>query len=135
MSRSGYSEDCENPQLWRGAVRQAVRGRRGKAFLQELVAALDAMPEKRLIAGELIQDGDVCAIGSVGLRRGLDMSKLDVENPDQIAEAFGIAPCLVQEIEFHNDYEWCMGSNRTDEERWRRMRNWAQGLIDGGDPG
>jgi hypothetical protein len=60
MSRSGYTEDCEDQwQLirWRGAVRSAIRGKRGQAFLRELLAALDAMPEKRLIAGDLVFEG------------------------------------------------------------------------------
>lgn len=60
MSRSGYTEDCDdNWQLirWRGAVASAIRGKRGQAFLRELLAALDAMPEKRLIADALVFDG------------------------------------------------------------------------------
>lgn len=42
---------------WRGAVASAIRGKRGQAFLREMLAALDAMPEKRLIAGSLVFDG------------------------------------------------------------------------------
>ena len=135
MSRSGYSEDCENLALWRGAVKRAIRGKRGSAFLKELIAALDAMPEKKLIAHELIKDGQVCAIGSVGIVRGIDMTTLDVEDPDQIARVFGIARALVQEIEFMNDHEYCYGRNRTDQERWLRMRDWAERMLNGGDPG
>lgn len=48
MSRSGYSNDGENIAMWRGQVASAIRGKRGQAFLRELVEALDAMPEKRL---------------------------------------------------------------------------------------
>ena len=56
MSRSGYSEDCDGWALvrWRGAVKSAIRGQRGQAFLRELLAALDAIPDKRLIAEELV---------------------------------------------------------------------------------
>jgi hypothetical protein len=45
MSRSGYSDDCSGRELvlWRGAVASALRGRRGQAFLRELVDALDAV--------------------------------------------------------------------------------------------
>ena len=42
---------------YRGAVKSAIRGKRGQAFLREMLAALDAMPEKRLSAGALIFDG------------------------------------------------------------------------------
>lgn len=128
MSRSGYSDDCENIDLWRGAVNRAIRGRRGQAFLKELLAALDALSEKRLIAGALIEGAEVCAIGSVGRQRGIDMLKLDPEDPDGIAKAFGIAPALVQEIEFMNDDDFCY-RRVTDEERYHCMRVWVEAQI------
>lgn len=137
MGRSGYSDDCESLGLWRGAVKKAIRGKRGHAFLQELLTTLDAMPNKRLISDELQdRDGDVCAIGSVGAARGVDMSKLDIENPDQIAKAFGIAPALVQEIEFMNDddFSYC-NRNSTPEQRFERMLTWVVSMLNGGDPG
>lgn len=126
MSRSGYSDDydLENWDLirWRGQVASAIRGKRGQAFLRELVAALDAMPEKRLIANELESFGNVCAIGSVGMQRGVDMTKLDPEDYDGIAATFGIAHQLVQEIEFMNDEAFY---GETPEGRWKFMRDWA----------
>lgn len=126
MSRSGYIDDCdlENWDLirWRGQVASAIRGKRGQAFLRELVAALDAMPEKRLIANELESFGNVCAIGSVGMQRGVDMTKLDPDDYDRIAATFGIAPQLVQEIEWMNDEAYF---GETPEGRWKFMRDWA----------
>lgn len=126
MSRSGYSDDydLENWDLirWRGQVASAIRGKRGQAFLRELVAALDAMPEKRLIANELESFGNVCAIGSVGMQRGVDMTKLDPDDYDRIAATFGIAPQLVQEIEWMNDEAYF---GETPEGRWKFMRDWA----------
>ncbi len=106
MSRSGYSDDCENWSLicWRGAVTSAIRGKRGQAFLRELLAALDALPEKRLIADELeIKDGAVCAIGAVGKARGIDMSVLDPENMEKVATTFDIADAFAKEIVWVND--------------------------------
>src|ERR1700722_1111238 len=90
MSRSGYNDDCEQWALicWRGAVNSAIKGARGQAFLAELIAALDALPEKRLIATELEQEGAVCAIGAVGRARGVDMSKLDPDNPERVSSTF-----------------------------------------------
>ena len=126
VSRSGYSDDydLENWDLirWRGQVASAIRGKRGQAFLRELVAALDAMPEKRLIANELESFGNVCAIGSVGMQRGVDMTKLDPDDYDRIAATFGIAPQLVQEIEWMNDEAYF---GETPEGRWKFMRDWA----------
>lgn len=130
MGRSGYSDDYDFDQLatgrWRAQVANAVRGKRGQAFLRELVDALDAMPEKRLIANDLEHAGNVCAIGSVGLKRGVDMSKLDPNDPEGIANVFGIAHQLVQEIEYENDEGFYNG---TPEQRWKYMRSWALNRI------
>lgn len=124
MSRSGYSDDCYGLELgrWRAQVASTIRGKKGQAFLRELIAALDALPEKRLIASDLEHAGNVCAIGSVGLARGIDMSMIDAEDPAQVAAAFGITHQLAAEIEFMNDEAFY---GRDAEERWRFMRNWA----------
>lgn len=126
MSRSGYIDDGDdNWSLirWRGAVASSIRGKRGQAFLRELIEALDALSEKRLIARELQEGCEVCAIGSVGLKRGVDMSALDPECWEEIADTFDIPQALVREIEFENDEGaiW----NDTPEKRWQRMRDWA----------
>lgn len=128
MSRSNYSEDLDNWSLirWRGQVSSVIRGKRGQAFLQELVSALEAMPEKQLIRHELIQeDGQVCALGALGKARGLPIEGLDPEDYEGIARHFEIGHQLVQEIEFEND-ENCFGS---PEERWRQMHAWAKGHL------
>ena len=126
MSRSGYTDDCDNLELWRGAVLRATRGRRGQKFFQDLLAALDAMPDKVLIANELEEDGSVCAIGSLGKARGIDMGKIDPEDYDQVASTFDIAHCLAQEVAYMND-EWTQ--SETPEQRWTRMRSWVQKQI------
>lgn len=128
MSRAGYSGGIDQWALirWRGQVASAIKGKRGQAFLRELIEALDAMSEKRLIAHELESDGNVCAIGSVGVRRGVDMSVLDPEDPDTIAETFGIAQQLVREIEYMNDEALWLP---TPENRWRYMRDWAKSNL------
>ena len=62
MSRSGYTEDCDNLTLYRQTVANALRGRRGQAFLRELLEALDALEVKELITGVLKDDsGGICA--------------------------------------------------------------------------
>ena len=56
MSRSGYSDDCDNAWSlirWRGAVASAIRGKRGQEFLYEMLHALAALPERKLIAFDL----------------------------------------------------------------------------------
>ena len=130
MSRSGYSDDYDDQWAlirWRGAVTSSIRGKRGQEFLRELAAALDAMPEKSLIAEKLEQDGEVCALGSIGKVRGIDMAKVDPEDYDGVAVAFGIPNALAREIMYQNDEgTW---RDETAEQRWQRVRRWVQEHI------
>lgn len=107
MSRHGYVDDMGDALelgRWRGAVNSAVNGRRGQAFLRELLAVLDALPEKKLIAEELVeQDGQVCALGAVGKARGIDMTEIDPTDHDSIDSHFGIANAMAREIIWIND--------------------------------
>lgn len=132
MGRSNYSEDWDEDGkggLYRGAVERALKGRRGQAFLKEMLAAMDALPEPKLIEGELVQDGAACAIGTVALARKIDVSGLDPEDAETIAKTFGIAPALVREIEFENDDDFCFSVNETPEKRFIRMRKWIESQI------
>jgi hypothetical protein len=125
MSRSGYSDDITTWSLicWRGAVKSAINGKRGQAFLKEMLEALDNLPEKKLIYGELVTPGgEVCAIGSVMAKRGIDVKGIDINDPDQIAELVGISQALVREIEDINDDKyWGTGS---PEKRFAGVRQW-----------
>lgn len=129
MSRSGYSdyddggvEDILSQGRWKAMLKSSMRGKRGRRFLADLRDALDAMPIKRLISGELATaDGEVCAIGSVGVHRGVDMSPhlkpADCDQDDwdsdweceaneraeSLGSMFDIAPCLAQEVMYQND--------------------------------
>ncbi len=132
MSRSGYSDDYDEQfpnagALYQASVMNAIYGRRGQKFLSELIAALDALPEKKLITDDLIHDGAVCAIGAVGLARGVDMSALDPTNAVAVGDAFDIAPRMAREIVFENDEAGTYWSSKeeTPEARWQRMRDWA----------
>lgn len=109
---------------WRGAVASAIKGKRGQAFLQEMLTALDALPEKRLVASELEKDGEVCALGSVGRARGLDMAAIDPEDYSSVAERFGIAEAMAREIESINDDDFSY-QQRTPEKRFEIVRKWV----------
>ena len=131
MSRSGYTEDSENNWAlicYRGAVASGIRGKRGQAFLKEMLTALDALPEKKLVASELEMDGQVCAIGSVGRARGIDMSKLDPEDPEKVAKTFGISEALTREIVYMNDENGWFGRGPDTEDnkarRFELVRAW-----------
>ena len=134
MSRSGYADEYSNWDLiiWRGAVASAIRGKRGQQFLVDLAAALDAMPDKRLIAGALEYDGEYCALGALGEARGLPVDKLDPEDSRQVAVAFDIADALAREVMYRNDEAG--EYNETPEARWTRMRAWVESsLAQGGE--
>jgi hypothetical protein len=125
MNRSGYSEEFDpfKAGRWQLAVERAIRGKRGQAFLRELAKAMDEMPEKVLIADELIDnDGYCCAIGVVCQARGVDVSTVDYEDARSVAKAVGIARAMAAEIEFENDFD-CR--RETPEQRWKRMRLWV----------
>jgi hypothetical protein len=126
MSRSGYCEDYDwdegQANLYRGAVASAIRGKRGQTFLREMLAAMDALPEKKLIAGELeTANGAVCAIGALGKARKIDMANIDPEDAETVAHLFGISDKLAREVVYTND-EWF--DRETPEHRFEKMRAW-----------
>lgn len=147
MSRSGYNDDGDQWDLikWRGQVASAIRGKRGQAFLLEMWKAMEALPERKLIANDLEAEGAVCAIGSVGKARGIDMSKLDPDDYETVAGAFGIPHQLAQEIVYMNDegfeYVEAPGPNRygrpgvwvriplTAEQRFEKMKKWIENNL------
>ena len=90
-------------------------------MLRDLRTALEAMPHRRLIAGELEADGEVCALGALGRRRGVDLSKLDPDDRKAVALAFDIAKPLAAEVVFLNDDAiWT-----SPEGRWAYMHRWV----------
>lgn len=144
MSRSGYTDDMDDDLAmgrWRAQVASATRGKRGQKMLTDLLAALDAMPRKELIVGELEEfnpeDGrlEVCALGALCHARGIDMQKLDPSEPEEIAAVFDIAPQLAQEIVYMNDeyfdFEYVdnVRMDITPEKRWQKMRDWVSKQI------
>jgi hypothetical protein len=146
MSRTGYG-DCYDARTWglyEGARARALAGNRGQALLRDLEAALDAMPEKRLSAGALLDGDRCCSLGAVALHRDLPIE--DIERIDAIAADEGeidrdmagrllnIAPTLVASIAWQNDEGGWRSHSETDEQRWTRMRAWAVAHIKGAKP-
>jgi hypothetical protein len=141
MSRHGYIEDgdCEDylaAGRWKAQLKSATRGKRGQAFFRALLEALDAMPEKRLVASELeTPGGEVCALGCLGKARGVDFSAFAGERDededwedydwDKLAEMFDIAPQLAREVMYQNDEAYA----KTADERWRKVRGWVARQI------
>ncbi len=167
MSRSGYTyndgiEDIWRFIMWRGRVASAIRGKRGQVLLRDLLAVLDAMPEKRLYPNSFATaSGEYCTLGVLGAARGIKMDDLgdadDGCDESLVAERFGVAAPLVQEIMWMND-EWVDDDKPVDveicgpvrphypdygrhrrtvympdvtapQERWRVMRDWVAKQI------
>lgn len=126
--RCGYSDDGEQlvKNMWRGRVASAMRGKRGQKLLRDCLYALDAMPEKRLIRDELVDEtGEVCLLGAVGRARGVaDIAQIDPTEHKILGERFNVAYCMIKEIEFINDD---YGYQETPEKRYQRVRRW---LVD-----
>ena len=132
MNRSGYSDDVDPLQMgrWRAQVNNSIRSKRGQAFLAELATAMDQMPDKNLVANELItNEGDCCAIGVVCKSRGIDVFDIDAEDPEEVGWFVDIAHQMAAEIAYEND-AW--GEQETPEDRWRRMRKWVDSQIEKG---
>lgn len=116
--------------MWRGVIASATRGKRGQAFFRDLVAALDAMPEKRLVSGDLeTKEGDVCALGSLGRHRGVDLEAVDTYDHEELGKTFDIASQLSQEVMYENDEGGPYYQKETPEQRWVRVRKWAASQI------
>ena len=131
MSRSGYvdSYDFDTWEFvrWRGAVRSAIRGKRGQAFLLKMRDALDAMEPKRLLADVLVAPDGCCAMGSVAVQQDIDTSRVDPDDRDEVAKLFDIAPALAAEIAYLNDDD-CRYSS--PENRWKLLRNWVEEQLE-----
>ena len=143
MSRIDWSDDEERPgqfALWRANTARSICGREGQRALQELRAALLAMPHRRLIAHELVTpEGEVCAVGAlVTLRADPDWQTASLiaserwhrEDPDwwepdttmEAGMSVGIPRLVAWRLVELNDMDLDAVS---PEERWERVFAWA----------
>ncbi|VII92403.1 MULTISPECIES: hypothetical protein [unclassified Pseudomonas] len=104
----------------------ALKGKRDQAFLIEPHDAMDAMPNKRLVADTLEADGQFCTLGVLSAKRSIEMSVIDAHCRETVSGAFRIAPAMAAEVVFENDE---CGWNETPEQRWQRMRKWIGSHI------
>jgi hypothetical protein len=140
MSRLYEGDDDWEPWMdgqWAGALRSAIRGRRGQQFLRDLVNALDALPEPELSAGALEDEetGCCCAFGAVRRFRGAESVPLyfhpmeeDV-TPDHLTEPFDVSRALAWEVVEANE-GWCKSNSpETRRQRFKEVRRWAVGAL------
>ena len=108
----------------------AIRSKRGQTLLRDLLAALDAMPDKKLIAGDFVRpNGSCCALGVLGLARGIDPEYLAAlgDDYDRASKSFGASISLIRHIQDENDHRL---KNATQDQRWAHVRGWAASKID-----
>lgn len=128
MNRAGYCDDIDPLDLgrWRAQVNSAIRGKRGQAFLRDLLEGLDSLSEKKLILGELEdENGCVCALGAAAKKRGIDLGSLDTYDYHLLGRALNIAHQLAQEVMFENDEGADWRGRGTPESRWQHVRAWV----------
>lgn len=140
MSRSNYSDDCENLELWRANVERTIQGKRGQALLKELEAALVALPDKALITEDMArpENDSVCALGAVALKRGIEKGKDRLTvlkeiaekfpegcEAEELADEFSISSMLAREITYVNDE---MAPTKP-QERYEYVLNWVREQI------
>jgi hypothetical protein len=94
-----------------------------------MLSALDELPNKRLVEGELETDGEVCALGAVGAKRQIDMANIDPYARETVAATFAIPAALAAEIMYVNDDDFVYWRTEAPEARWQRVRDWVVGKI------
>lgn len=152
-SRFNYdSGDWEeaNYYLWAANVRRAIEGRRGQLALRELEAALLALPEKRLISGALCHEGQVCALGALGVYKRMQqgatreealawvwehtphysdgeiMEYTAVDTADFGKAHLGLTYVLAWHIAQENDEHDAFTGPQTPEQRYEWMLRWVR---------
>ncbi len=135
---------------------RAMYGKRGQRFLRELVAALDAMPEKRLVEGRLATTtvegsqlcGEVCALGAVVVQRKVATGTLRPialqetalvaqpdDDDDESYDGWEMIKTAAEILGIPRPFAWqvvCANDERTrgtPEERWAFMHRWAKARI------
>jgi hypothetical protein len=136
--RFNYSEDEDFPgqfELWQANCQRSLSGKIGQAALRDLLAALLALPSKRLIANELDDGENVCAIGALARYKGLPARTVEDADTQDVGIECGM-PRLVawkvvelNDVEF--DYKWAEGKRieYTPEERYSAVLKWVQGAL------
>ena len=126
--RINYSDDEDRPgqfALWQTNCARSLRGKAGQAALRTLETALIALPAKRLIAWQLVDDaGDVCAVGAYARHQGLDLSRFDPEDEtDQVGVEAGMPRLVAWQLVELNDIvlNAIWGCDDDPKGRYRKM--------------
>jgi len=157
MSRipEGDGDEYQLYGLQQANTSRQLRGKKGQVFLRELLAALEALPEKKLIEGAVARGGHVCSLGAVALKRRVDagedrdkvlaeLAAVDVDpyegEPiwDWATRVLAVPSLIAWDIPQENDDDGYTGKyvdgkyvrqEVTPEMRYDRMVRYVRGLI------
>jgi len=136
-----YSNYCF---LWESRVLRVIEGKRGQRVMREFAEALLALPQRRLIAGNIsTPQGEVCAIGAYAKAKGVNLNRESASLDDEtlvgwegsesetaeLGESLGMTYTLAWEIGSKNDEEFA-AHRYTPEKRWEAMYRWAVSQVD-----
>lgn len=151
MSRFDFDDDGNDHQItWemmQWNLDRHLKSAKGQAKLREFRAALLAVPDRRLIDGDLAWQSDVCAIGAYAaykrMQQGLDWPTAvqairDQYQPDMppwgppVIDAYETQDIGIRECGLNRTLAWMLAyrndetlSERTPEQRWQDMYDWA----------
>lgn len=136
--RINYSEDEDYPgqfYLYQANCTRSVKGQAGQKALRELEAALLALPSKRLIAEELDDGQDVCAIGALVRHKKITPTSDSEWEMENVGVECGMPHLVAWKVVELNDVEfldrWRDGAREfyTPEERYDAMLKWVRQQI------
>lgn len=146
MGRGSWYSDDEGaiPQgMWLHNVQRTLYSDKGQAMLRRLEKALLALPQKRLIEGDIAtKEGDVCALGALAAHARMlanrwswataiatladEYDGCGNEETVALGEELGFTQTAAIEIAGENDNDW-MGL--APERRYDHMVEWVQSYL------
>lgn len=150
MSRFDFDGDGEEYPgeyaLFEANIDRALAGKRGQAILREMKAALEALPHKRLCQGRLADDGEVCVLGALCVKRLRDtgltfeeaVEKAEREYAEMDAQALADTAGSRMKLGFHLAWKTMyandeLGENykskTTPEKRFENVMNWINSNL------
>ena len=128
---------------WTRNMKVAPGSKNGQRYLRELKAALEAMPLRRLLRGELAgyapgNEELVCALGAFAMYKGTSFNDLDAyqgaDGSIELAQAHGMTQTLAYMVGIENDRtRWDVAARslrpESPEQTWQRMYDWTCSLI------
>ncbi len=151
MSRfiDGDGDSIHPKHWWRIDLERALASGRGQRILKDIERCLLTMPERKLIAGEIVRyddesgDGAVCAVGAYalwikvqgGTERQAALADLnqrwggqaDEWDTQELGRSVGLARTVAHQLGWVNDM-WLQ--DQTDEARWESVLGWVRSKIE-----